>query len=67
MKKIIPFHPLSTIEQRKHAINAAMEKSMPFRLQGVELSLPGQEPVEYTGGFTQMLLATAATLKYILI
>lgn len=63
MKKTIPFHPLATVEQRKAAINEAMASDMPFRFKQVLINMNGLD-TEYTGGFTQMLLAKTFTIIY---
>lgn len=64
MKKTIPFHPDATVEERKAAINAAMQTDMPFRFKQVLINMNGRDTMEYTGGFTQMLLAKAFTIIY---
>lgn len=64
MTKTIQFHPGATIEQRKAAINEAMQSNMPFELKQILLDIPGMQATDYTGGFTQMLLARAATIKF---
>ena len=64
MKKTINFHPDATIEQRKRAINEAMESDMPFELKRILLDIPRLGMENYTGGSTQMLLARAAVIQY---
>jgi hypothetical protein len=64
MKTQIEFLPNWTVEQRKSAINNAMQSRAPFRLKRMLMSLPGIGISEYTGGFTQMLLARSITLEY---
>jgi len=65
MKKQIQFSSIWTIEQRKAAINKCLEVHIPFEIKKMILTLPGNIETEYTGGLTQMLLASGITIELI--
>lgn len=60
----VPFSTSATIEQRKHAINTALEPHAPISIQSMELDIPNIGSTPYTGGFLQMNLARQCTVKF---
>ena len=62
----VEFQDSWSIEQRKAAINQAVEKHVAFELKGIYvLAESDGEEMPYTGGFMQMATASGARLEII--